>query len=151
MNERQQRALLRFNSSIEELKSASVIRSDRYLGDIAEFLCADAYGIDLATNQRQAGHDGFRQDLKVQIKYGGGKKTNMDLGDPSTYDEVYVVLGKGSIVRKHVHPADFLVYRLTAEEVRNIGTTPGGRYSCGASQFDRPADQCISVAEAENS
>lgn len=150
MNERQQRALLRFNNSIDELKAAGVIRSDRYLGDIAEFLCADAYGIDLATNQRQSGHDGFRQDLKVQIKYGGGKKTNMDLGDPSTYDEVYVVLGKDSVVRKHVHPADFLIYRFTADEVRNIGTTAGARYSCGSNQFDRPADRCISITEAEN-
>lgn len=150
MNEKQQRALLSFNNSIEELKAAGVIRSDRYLGDIAEFLCADAYGIDLATNQRQAGHDGLRQDLKVQIKYGGGKKTNMDLGNPSAYDEVYVVLGKDSVVRKYAHPADFLVYRLTADEVRNIGTTPGGKYSCGASQFDRPADGCISIIEAEN-
>jgi hypothetical protein len=150
MDERQQRALIRFNNSIRELKAAGVIRSDRYLGDIAEFLCADAFGIDLATNQRQAGHDGFRQNMKVQIKYGGGKKTNMDLGDPSTYDEVYVVLGKDSVVRKHVHPADFLVYRLTADEVRNIGTTPGGSYSCGTSQFDRPADRCISVIEGEN-
>lgn len=145
MNERQRHALLSFNSSIEELKSAGVIRSDRYLGDIAEFLCADAYGIDLNTNQRQAGHDGVRQDLKVQIKYGGGKKTNMDLGDPWTYDEVYIVLGKDSVVRKHVHPADFLVYRLSAEDVRNIGTTAKGRYSCGASQFNRPADQYISI------
>ncbi|EHC04307.1 hypothetical protein Sbal625DRAFT_3896 [Shewanella baltica OS625] len=150
MNERQQHALLRFNRSIQELKSAGVIRSDRYLGDIAEFLCADAYGIDLATNQRQAGHDGVRQNLKVQIKYGGGKKTNMDLGDPSMYDEVYVVLGKDSEVRKHVHSADFLVYCLTKEDVKKIGTTPGGRYSCGASQFDRPPDRCISITEAGN-
>ncbi|WP_010322422.1 DUF6998 domain-containing protein [Marinobacterium stanieri] len=150
MNERQQHALVRFKNSIEELKASGVIRSDRFLGDIAEFLCADAYGIDLATNQRQAGHDGFRQDLKVQIKYGGGKKTNMDFGDPSTYDEVYVVLGKDSVVRKYVHHADFLVYRFTADEVRNMGTTPGGSYSCGASQFNRPAERYISIIEAEN-
>lgn len=150
MKELQRLALVGFRSSIEKLKAAGVIRSDRYLGDIAEFLCADAYGIDLATNLRQAGHDGLRQDLRVQIKYGGGKKTNVDLGDPSTYDEVYVVLGRDSVVRTYAHMADFLVYRLTAEEVRNIGTTLGGKYSCGAGQFMGPADRAISLIEAEN-
>ncbi|MFH0977258.1 MAG: hypothetical protein V1874_15875 [Spirochaetota bacterium] len=150
MNKRQRCALVDFRRSIEELKATGVIRSDRYLGDIAEFLCADAYEIDLATNLRQAGHDGLRQDQRVQIKYGGGKKTNVDLGDPSTYDEVYVVLGRDSVVRKHANKADFLVYCLTAAEVRKIGTTRRGKYSCGASQFARPADRAILLSEAEN-
>lgn len=72
------------------------MRSDRYLGDLAEFLCADALDIDLASNLRKIGHDGTRVEVRVQVKYGGGKKTNVDLGDPDTYQEIYIVLGEES-------------------------------------------------------
>lgn len=145
MNQQQQLALSNFRAAIKELKDVGVIRSDRYLGDIAEFLCADAFEIDLAENLRQIGHDGMRQDLKVQIKYGGGKKTNIDLGDPSTYDEVYVVLGKDSIVRKHQGEADFFIYKLTANEVIKIGQTNKSKYSCGSSLFNKEPDYTISL------
>lgn len=107
MNSRQQLAITKFKASIKELKDSGVIRSHRYLGDLAEFPCADALKIDLATNLRQAGHDGMRAQLRAQIKYGGGAKTNVDLGSPLTYEEVYVVLGKDSVVRSHPHDADF--------------------------------------------
>lgn len=143
MNQRQQRAIISFAASIDELKDAGVIRSDRYLGDLAEFLCADAFGIDLVTNLRQAGHDGMREQLRAQIKYGGGTKTNVDLGDPSTYEEIYVVLGKESVVRRYAHDADFLIYKLTAEEVAAMGQTKKGKYSCGANPFLRAPDQVI--------
>jgi hypothetical protein len=146
MNQRQRLAITNFAVSIRELKNAGVIRSDRYLGDLAEFLCADAFGIDLATNLRQAGHDGMREQLRVQIKYGGGTKTNMDLGDPATYEEVYVVLGKESVVRSFSHDADFLIYKLTADEVLAMGQTNKGKYSCGATPFCRPPDLPISLS-----
>jgi hypothetical protein len=147
MNKRQRRAITRFASSIRELKDAGVIRSHRYLGDLAEFLCADAFSINLEDNLRQAGHDGTRGGLRVQIKYGGGTKTNVDLGDPLTYDEVYVVLGEESVIRSYSHDADFLVYKLTAEQVRGLGKTKKGKYSYGANQFRRAPDRTISLDE----
>lgn len=149
MNERQLLALSSFRSAIKELKDAEVIRSHRYLGDIAEFLCADAFEIDLATNLRQIGHDGIRKNLRVQIKYGGGKKTNIDLGDPLTYEEIYVVLGKDSIVRKYQHEADFLVYKLTSDEVKNIGRTNKRKYSCGSNRFANEPDHTISLTSEQ--
>lgn len=90
MNPRQTLALRSFALAVKELRDAEVTRSHRYLGDIAEFLCADAFGINLATDLRQVGHDGIRENLKVQIKYNGSEKTNVDLGDPRHYDEVYI-------------------------------------------------------------
>jgi hypothetical protein len=81
--------------------------------------------------------------LRAQIKYGGGTKTNVDLGDPVTYEEVYVVLGKESVVRSHPHHADFLIYKLTSEEVVAMGHTKKGRYSCGATPFRCAPDEII--------
>jgi len=147
MNQRQRLAITSFAASIKELKDAGVIRSHRYLGDLAEFLCADAFSIDLATNLRQAGHDGTREQLRAQIKYGGGSKTNMDLGDPSTYEEVYIVLGKESVVRSYPHDADFLIYKLTNDEVIAMGQTMKGKYSCGVTRFRRPPDHAISLSD----
>ena len=147
MNKRQLEALAGFASAVQELKDAGVIRSDRYLGDIAEFLCADAYGITLVPNLRQTGHDGIRENLRVQIKFGGGEKTNMDLGDPDKYDELYVVLGKASKVRSHAHDADFLIYKMTSEEVKSRGLTKKGRYSRGGSHFCHLPDKSISLTQ----
>lgn len=147
MDKRQCEALTNFASAIKELKDSGVIRSHRYLGDIAEFMCADAYKIDLATNLREAGHDGVRDDLRVQIKYAGGSKTNVDFGDPSKYDEVYVVLGKESQVRGHQHVADFLIYKMTSEEVKALPKTKKGKYSRGKNHFLGAPDKVVSLSE----
>lgn len=145
MNQTQREALSKFSSAIHELKTSGVIRSHRYLGDIAEFLCADEFGISLEKNLREIGHDGVINESKVQIKYGGGKTTNINLGNPDTYDEVLVVLGKESVIRTHVSNADFLIYRMTADEVREHGAKSKGNYSCGAIQFAKPPDREISI------
>jgi hypothetical protein len=87
----------------------------------------------------------MREHLRAQIKYGGGTKKNIDLGDPRTYDEVYVVLGKESVIRSYSHDADFLVYKLTAEQVVAMRKTKKGKYSCGATPFCRPPDHAISL------
>jgi len=147
MDKRQCDALTNFASAIKELKDSGVIRSHRYLGDIAEFLCADAYKIDLATNLREAGHDGVRDDIRVQIKYAGGTKTNVDFGDPLKYEELYIVLGKESKVRGHQNAADFLIYKMTSEEVKALPLTNKGRYSRGKDHFLGAPDKVVSLSE----
>lgn len=74
MNPRQRAALQYFAGAIAELKAAEVIRSHRYLGDIAEFLCCVHFKIELLLNLRAPGHDGMLGDQRVQIKYGGAPK-----------------------------------------------------------------------------
>lgn len=146
MNLNQKNALLAFGAAVELLKQAKVIRSHRYLGDIAEFLCAELTGIDLATNLRQVGHDGMRGELRAQIKYGGGKKTNIDLGNPANYDEIYVVLGEGSVLRTYSAPEEFIVYRLTASQVAALTPIANGRYSCGKRTFSGAPDFVIALS-----
>ncbi|MHB1401708.1 MAG: DUF6998 domain-containing protein [Thiobacillus sp.] len=145
MNNRQKTAIENFASAITELNAAGVIRSHRYLGDIAEFLCADAFDIVLSDNLREEGHDGMRDDAKVQVKYGGGKKTNVDLGNPDEYQEIYIVLGRESVVRTKTYDEDFVVYKLTSDEVRTM-CTPSGNYSCGRGPLSREPDLRISMA-----
>lgn len=142
MNDRQENAIKGFAKAIEELTAAGVIRSHKYLGDIAEFLCADAFGIILSNNLRETGHDGMRENLRVQVKYGGGKKTNVSLGNPDKYDEIYIVLGRESVVRAKDHDGDFVIYRLTSEEVRQM-KTQSGTHSCG--RFSKEPDLVISM------
>lgn len=142
----QKAALRQFSLAVRNLKDCGVIRSDRYLGDIAEFLCARAFGIDLVTNLREVGHDGMRGQLRVQVKYGGGKKTNMDFGNPDEYDEVYVVLGEGSVIRSREHAGDFLVYILTAEQVRTMRCSKG-KHTCGRRGFSREPDHIINLSD----
>lgn len=144
MNNQQKLSIERFAAAIEGLKEARVIRSHKYLGDIAEFLCADAFSIILSENLREKGHDGMRGTLRVQVKYGGGKKTNVSLGDPDHYDEIYVVLGRESVVRAPEFNGDFVVYRLTSQEVRGM-QTKNGSYSCGRLPLSRNPDLVISM------
>ncbi|MFL5349152.1 MAG: hypothetical protein ACJ8AT_30495, partial [Hyalangium sp.] len=59
------------------------------------------------------------------------------------------VLGKESVIRTYRHDADFLIYRLTAEQVLAMGRTNEGKYSCGASCFRRPPDKAISLDEGD--
>jgi hypothetical protein len=132
MNLQQKEAITNFHSAIKELRNVGVIRSDRYLGDLGEFLCADEFGINLATNLREVGHDGLRNTIKVEIKYGGGSKKNIDLGNPNNYEEVYIVLGKESVIRPIVDDADFLVYKLSATQVKlcHLVSKADNTYSC---------------------
>lgn len=146
----QKAAILAFFDAVQELKESMVIRSDRYLGDLAEFLCADEFQIDLAKNLREAGYDGTRGPVKVQVKYGGGKKTNVDLGDPDNYEEIYIVLGRGSVVRAATPDGDFIVYRLTADQARKMKTR-NGKYSCGAQSFVAAPLRTISISAMKTS
>lgn len=116
MTQLQRDAISRFRDSIAELRQVGVIRSDRYLGDIGEFLCADRYGITLATNCREVGYDGTIGADRVQVKYHGGKSTTVSAGDPGGYQFLYVVLGPDSVLRS-VAGDNFLIYRFSAEEL----------------------------------
>jgi hypothetical protein len=117
------------------LRDSGIIRSHRYLGDIAEFLCADKFGVNLATNLRQLGHDGLLKTKRVQIKYHGGKSTTVDLGDPENYDEVFVVLWPDSIFRPKDKPKKFLIYRLSASQARNF-ESKATSYYCTANRLN---------------
>lgn len=140
----QKQAITGFISAVEILRNSGVVRSHRYLGDIGEFLCADSFGIDLASNLRQAGYDGVIENRLVQIKYHGGKSTTVNLGDPAHYDEVFVVLGPDSVIRPDGFSEEFLVYQLSATSVREFGSE-NGNYFCTDGRLPFQPTCCISL------
>jgi hypothetical protein len=122
-------AIFAFIAAVAQLRNAGIVRSHRYLGDLGEFLCADAFAINLATNLRQVGHDGHIEARRVQVKYHGGKSTTVDLGNPALYDEIFVILGPESVLHRSDCPEDFLIYRLSASEILAFPST-NGNYFC---------------------
>jgi hypothetical protein len=128
MTETQAQAIEQFFAAVDLLKSLKVVRSDKYLGDIAEFICKDQFGLELAASGRQPGHDGHIGDLKVQVKFGGGSSTTIDCGHPEQYDELLIVLGPKSVLRGEGKPKGFIVYRIpSAVVVRKTPHADGKR------------------------
>jgi hypothetical protein len=127
MTTAQSNAIREFFRAAERLKTLKVIRSDRYLGDIAEFICKDQFGLKLAASGRHPGYDGHIQGTKVQVKYAGGSSTTIDCGDPEHYDELLIVLGAHSVLRTHPKAKGFAVFRIPSAMVRTKVPHSDGR------------------------
>ncbi len=129
-------AITRFFDSVEKLRELGVIRSDKYLGDLGEHICKYFYDIELAESGRQPGHDGVDSEGFVQVKYHGSTtRTNIDLGNPDDYQNILVVLGPKSLLRNPKIRGEFLVYRMSANIVRQHKNEEKGTYSCGKEPF----------------
>lgn len=140
------KAISAFFDAVSELRKLGVIRSDKYLGDLAEYICTHFYEIELASSGRQIGHDGIDCDGFVQVKYHGScTRTNIDLGNPDLYDHVLVELGKTSLLRSSMYTDDFLVYRMSSNSVRQYKNEATKTYSCGKKPFERNPDQVFNL------
>lgn len=95
-----------------------MIRSDKVLGDLAEWICVEFYGVSLATSGRNPGYDGVIGERKVQVKaHNSPKGTNLNVGNPDKYDELIVLIGPRSLLRVGPSGQTFHVYRFTADHV----------------------------------
>ncbi len=146
MEQKYKAALVDFFNAIDELKKLGIIRSDKYLGDIGEYICKHFYELELASSGREPGHDGYDKDGKVQVKYHGSiTKTNVSLGNPGEYDSLLVVLGPNSLLRCSDYKEDFLIYRMSSEEVKNYHNHSTNTYSCGKTPFLRSPDKRLNI------
>ncbi|MGO3006032.1 MAG: DUF6998 domain-containing protein [Lactococcus cremoris] len=98
MNMKEKEAIQGFFSAIEKLKECNIIRSETYLGDIAEFIVKDTKGVDLALSLRQKGYDGiYKKNKRVQVKSHFGKSgTNIIFKydkAKNEFDDLIVILG----------------------------------------------------------
>ncbi|HUK56268.1 MAG TPA: hypothetical protein VLY20_06380 [Nitrospiria bacterium] len=109
MNDAQRNAITQFFTAVEEQKRVGVARTDRFLGDIGEFLCHDAFDMALTKSAREKGYDGYISGEKVQVKYHGGKSTTVDCGNPPDYDRLLVVIGPKNVLRPKGAQGRFLV------------------------------------------
>ena len=139
-------AISEFFDAVAKLRKLEVIRSDKYLGDLAEYIGKHFYEIDLAVSGRQVGYDGVDEEGTVQVKYHGSPtRTNIDLGDPNQYDNLLVVLGPGSLLRSTAHSEEFLVYRMSSATAKSHLNQKKGTYSCGKTPFARQPDKVLSL------
>ncbi|EIT7141973.1 DUF6998 domain-containing protein [Vibrio parahaemolyticus] len=113
----QMKAIGEFYSAADRLRELKVIRTDRYLGDIAEFIAKECLGMQLAPSCREQGHDGKIDNERVEVKYNGGKSITITAGKPETYDELVVILGPKSVMRPVDISDEYLIYRIPSEEV----------------------------------
>tara|TARA_R110001583_G_scaffold125995_2_gene277585 strand:- start:535 stop:1029 length:495 start_codon:yes stop_codon:yes gene_type:complete len=140
-------AIKTFFEQVDKLKELNVIRSDKYLGDIAEYITTYFYNIELAESGREPGHDGIDEDGRVQVKYHGSiTKTNLSLGNPNEYENFLVVLGPNSLLRSTKYEDDFLVYRFSSDEVKVHQNSNSGSYSCGKAPFEREPDKSLNLS-----
>jgi hypothetical protein len=125
-----QRALIRsFFACTASLQDAQIVRSDKILGDLAEWICVQRYGLDLATSGRHPGYDGVIGESKVQVKaHNSPKGTNLSVGNPDQYDELFVLIGPRSRLRVGPAGQTFHVYRFAASYVHTNFRRAAGCY-----------------------
>jgi len=120
MNDNEKKLINNFFQSVEALHKSKIIRSDKVLGDFAEWLCVKKYGLVLATSGRNVGFDGLIGKLKVQVKaHNSPKGTNLSVGNPDKYDMVYVIIGKNSCLRDVSKGDGIHIYKFTSADVNN--------------------------------
>jgi hypothetical protein len=124
-------AISKFFNAVDDLKKRKIIRSDKYLGDIAEFLCVRYLGLSLSSSLRQIGHDGMLGRKKTQVKYHGGTSTTVDCGDPSKYHCLLVVLGPSSILRPEKIEDPYLIYQVSSHAIRKKIVHADGKWRLG--------------------
>lgn len=107
-----------FFSSANRLKSLGIVRTDRYLGDIAEFIAKTELGMVPAASARQEGYDGHIDGRTVQVKFNGGTSITIDCGDPETYEELVIILGPNSAMRRPEVIERYAIYRIPSSRVK---------------------------------
>lgn len=145
MNPEIKQAISDFFEAVAKLKQLGVFRSDKYLGDLGEYISQYFFNVELCESGRQPGHDGIDADGFVQVKYHGSTtRTNVDLGNPDSYQNILVVLGPESLLRNKNYSQDFLVYRMSENDVRSYRNS-NNTYSCGKEPFNRDPDKYMNL------
>lgn len=139
----QSTAIAEFLAAAAKLRRLGVIQSDRYLGDLGEFLATKEYDLELAVSQRQRGYDTKGDENRGQIKFhNSAKRTNLILGSPDEYDRVIVVLGPDSLLHPQgMHAGAYCFYEFSSEHVREHFARARG-FSCGKRHFGQPQRVC---------
>jgi hypothetical protein len=118
-----------------------MIRSDKILGDLAEWICVHHYGMILATSGRHPGYDGVIGERKVQVKaHNAPIGTNLSVGNPNQYDELFVLIGPRSRLRVGTAGQTFHVYKFTASYVNENFRRESGCYCAKKGLTGMPYD-----------
>ena len=120
MEETEKKLIRDYLESVANLQGKNIVRSDKVLGDIGEWICVKKYGLILESSGRHPGYDGKIDNEKVQIKvHNSPQGTNLSVGDPEKYDHLIVLIGPKSRLRIGVSDESFHSYRFTSSEVKS--------------------------------
>lgn len=134
-----------FFSCASKLLDANIVRSDKLLGDIGEWLCVKKYGLVLADSGRNPGYDGHIDGKRVQVKvHNSPKGTNLSVGNPDKYDELIVLIGPRSKLRIVSEKNSFHAYRFTSSEVEEKMRRDSGHY-CARTTLEDKNHESIGV------
>lgn len=142
MTAAQNQLIREFFDCAEKLQAAGVVRSDKILGDIGEWLCVEHYGLKLAESGRHPGFDGHIGKKRVQVKtHNSSTRTNLSVGQPHEYDELIIIIGPKSRLRIDTTTTSdqnsFHAYRFRSNEVERLMRRTSGFYCCRATLQDR--------------
>jgi len=115
--------------AVEKLQDKNIIRSDKVLGDLGEWICVDKFGLVLEESGRHPGYDGKINGEKVQVKvHNSPEGTNLSVGNPEKYNQLIVLIGPRSKLRIEERDDSFHVYRFSSAEVENTMSRSSGYY-----------------------
>lgn len=130
-----------FFKSVAILQDKGIVRSDKVLGDIGEWVCVKKYGLVLELSGRHPGYDGRINNEKVQVKvHNSPKGTNLSAGNPDKYDHLIVLIGPKSRLRIGGVGESFHAYRFTSVEVKKLMARKSGHYCAKAILNERSYD-----------
>ncbi len=133
MNHNNQGTLLsEFFNTIQTLRDSDIIRSDRYLGDIGEFIASTIFNIELFENQREETIDGTLNNQTVQVKFNSSPtKTNINVGRSREYDILVLILSNASKHFPNNSNSDFVGYFIRQENIiSSFSQTANNTFSC---------------------
>lgn len=141
MNDEQKSLIREYFACAARLQDMKMIRSEKVLGDLAEWICVQRYGLVLEKSGRHPGYDGVIDERRVQVKaHNSPKGTNLSLGNPGQYDELYVLIGPRSRLRVGPAGQSFHVYRFTSTHVNTTFRRDTGCYCAKEALANEPYD-----------
>lgn len=115
--------------AVAKLQSNNIVRSDKVLGDLGEWICVQKYGLVLEASGRHPDYDGKINNEKVQVKvHNSPERTNLSVGNPNRYDHLIVLIGPRSKLRIGSIDESFHSYRFTSAEVIKLMARRSGHY-----------------------
>ncbi|MDH5856031.1 hypothetical protein E8K88_03825 [Lampropedia aestuarii] len=145
MNDEQKSLIQQYFACTARLLDMEMIRSDKVLGDLAEWICVQSYGLELEASGRHPGYDGVIDNRKVQVKaHNSPKGTNLSVGNPEQYDELFVLIGPRSRLRVGPAGQSFHVYRFTSDQV-DLRFRRASGYYCAKKTLAKEPYEVISI------
>lgn len=129
MDTTEKKLIREYFESIAKLQDKNIVRSDKVLGDLGEWMCVKEFELVLEESGRHQGYDGKINGERVQVKvHNSPERTNLSVGDPEKYDHLIVLIGPRSRLRSGSKDESFHAYRFTSAEVRSKMASDRGHY-----------------------